>query len=196
MTEPLAVGLHALDRGGVRAGDAVLVLGFGPIGAAAALLARTMGASPTVVEIDAARRERAEALGLATLEPGDDLPRRVRRVTGGGGAPVVVESTGVPAVLPQAVECARRGGRIVAVGLTGTPGPLDSSRLVFYERSLVGSLGYNHDLPRVVEMIAQGLLDPEPLIAETVPLPRAADAFASLDAGPEGRIKVLVDARG
>ncbi len=46
MTEPLAVGLHALDRGGTRAGDAVLVLGFGPIGAAAALLARALGATP------------------------------------------------------------------------------------------------------------------------------------------------------
>jgi (R,R)-butanediol dehydrogenase/meso-butanediol dehydrogenase/diacetyl reductase len=119
----------------------------------------------------------------------------VRRATGGGGAAVVIESTGVPAVLGQAVECARRGGRIVAVGLTGEPAPLDSSRLVFYERSLVGSLGYRHDLPRVVEMVAHGVVDPTALIAETVPLTHAPEAFASLDAGPQGRIKVLVDTR-
>jgi (R,R)-butanediol dehydrogenase/meso-butanediol dehydrogenase/diacetyl reductase len=193
MTEPLAVGLHALDRGGTRAGDSVLVLGFGPIGAAAALLARAIGAAPVVVELDAARRKRAEALGLATLEVGDDLPRRVRRAVGGGGAPVVIESTGVPAVLPQAVECAGRGGRIVAVGLTGEPSPLDSSRLTFYERSLVGSLGYRHDLPRVVKMVADGLLDPEPLISETVPLTEAPEAFASLATDPQGRVKVMVD---
>lgn len=196
MTEPLAVGLHALDRGGVRAGDAVLVLGFGPIGAAAALLARSTGATPTVVELDAARRERADALGFATLEPGEDLPRRVRRATGGGGAAVVIESTGVPAVLAEAVECARRGGRIVAVGITQTAGTLDSSRLVLFERSLVGSLGYRHDLPRVVEMVEHGVVDPLPLIGETVPLAEAPEAFASLDAGPRGRIKVLVDTRG
>ena len=196
MTEPLAVGLHALDRGSVRAADTVLVLGFGPIGAAAALLARAMGATPTVVEIDAARRAQADAQGFATLEAGDDLPRRVRRATGGGGAHVVIESTGVPAVLPDAVECARRGGRIVVVGLTGAAGALDSSRLVLHERSLVGSLGYRHDLPRVVAMVEQGVVDPLPLIAETVPLARSREAFASLDAAPQGRVKVLVDTHG
>ncbi|MFL5976430.1 MAG: Zn-dependent alcohol dehydrogenase, partial [Solirubrobacterales bacterium] len=61
-----------LDRGQTRAGDAVLVLGFGPLGAAAALLARAVGATPIVVEIDEARRARAEGLDLATLEAGED----------------------------------------------------------------------------------------------------------------------------
>jgi (R,R)-butanediol dehydrogenase/meso-butanediol dehydrogenase/diacetyl reductase len=109
---------------------------------------------------------------------------------------VVIESTGVPAVLPQAVECARRGGRIVAVGLTGAPSRLDSSRLTFYERSLVGSLGYRHDLPRVIRMVGAGLVDPEPLIAETVPLAAAPDAFASLASTPGDRVKVMVDPHG
>ena len=173
----------------------MLVLGFGPIGAAAAVLARALGATASVVELDPARRERADVLGFATLEPADDLPRRVRKAVGGGGADVVVESTGVASVLAQAVECARRGGRIVAVGIPGRASELDTSRLVLFERSLVGSLGYRHDLPRVVEMVASGVVDPLPLIAETVPLDRAPDAFASLDAGAQGRIKVLVEAR-
>jgi (R,R)-butanediol dehydrogenase / meso-butanediol dehydrogenase / diacetyl reductase len=196
MTEPLAVGLHALDRGGTRAADPVLVLGFGPIGAAAALLARALGASPYVVELDGGRRARAEALGLATLDVGDDLPRRVRRAMGGGGATVVIESTGAPPVLPQAVECARRGGRIVAVGLTGAPSPLDSSRLTFYERSLVGSLGYRHDLPRVIRMVADGLVDPVPLVSATVSLAAAPETFASLASTPGDRVKVMVDPCG
>jgi (R,R)-butanediol dehydrogenase/meso-butanediol dehydrogenase/diacetyl reductase len=196
MAEPLAVGLHALDRGRARAGDAVLVLGFGPIGAAAALLARAVGATPLVVELYEARRARAEGLGLATLEAGEDLPRRVRRAAGGGGAPVVIESTGVAAVLPQAVECARRGGRIVAVGLTAEPSALDSSRLTFYERSLVGSLGYRHDLPRVVRMMADGVVDPERLISGTVPLGDAPETFASLASEPGNRVKVMVDPHG
>lgn len=195
LTEPLAVGLHALDRGGAQAGDRVLVLGFGPIGAASAVLARALGATPIVVELDPERAARADALGFAVLEVGEDLPRRARRATGGGGATVVIESTGVPAVLPQAVECARRGGRIVAVGIPGSASQLDASRLVLFERSLVGSLGYRHDLPRIVEMVSSGVIDPLPLISETVGLARAPDAFASLDAGPRGRIKVLVEAR-
>jgi (R,R)-butanediol dehydrogenase/meso-butanediol dehydrogenase/diacetyl reductase len=196
MTEPLAVGLHALDRGGVRAADPVLVLGFGPVGAAAALLARAVGAAPVVVELDDARRERAEALGLPTLDAGDGLPRRVRAAVGGGGAPVVIESTGVPSVLADAVECARRGGRIVAVGIAGAASTLNTSRLTLFERSLVGSLGYRHDLPRVLEIVRSGRLDPAPLIAETVPLTAAPETFASLASAPAGRIKVMVDPHG
>jgi threonine dehydrogenase-like Zn-dependent dehydrogenase len=97
---------------------------------------------------------------------------------------------------PTASAVAVRGGRIVAVGLTAAPSPVDSSRLTFYERSLVGSLGYRHDLPRVVKLMADGLVDPEPLIAGTVPLGEAPDAFASLASAPGDRVKVMVDPHG
>ena len=193
LTEPLAVALHALERGEARAGDDVLIIGFGPIGACAAIVAEAIGARPVVVELDQQRRSRAEELGLPTIDAGDGLPRRVRGVVGGGGAPVVLESTGATAALPAAVDCARRGGRIVVVGLTKTPVELDSSRLALFERSLVGSLGYQHDLPRVLRMVAAGALDPTRLVSEIVPLSEAKLAFEDLAAASRGRIKVLVD---
>lgn len=196
LTEPLAVGLHALRRCDVAPGDDVLVLGFGPIGAAAAACARALGARPTVVELDPARAARAADLGHATLEAGEQLARRVRRALGSGGADVVIESTGVTAVLAEAVECARRGGAIALVGMGSDPAALEPRRLTLFERSLVGCLGYRHDLPRVVRMVADAHIDPDALIDEVVPLARAPQAFAELASSPEGRIKVLVDPRG
>lgn len=196
LTEPLAVGLHALDRAGARAADDVLVLGFGPLGAATALCARAMGARPTVVELDAERLRRAEALGFAAMEPGEDLPRRVRRALGSGGADVVVDSTGAAPALPTAVECARRGGRIAVLGMPNASVPLDPRRLVLFERSLVGSLGYRHDLQRVVTMLAGKSLDATALIDDVVPLSEAARTVAELAAGSDGRIKVLVTPGG
>jgi (R,R)-butanediol dehydrogenase/meso-butanediol dehydrogenase/diacetyl reductase len=192
LTEPLAVGLHALHRGAVGAGDDVLVLGFGPIGAAAALCASAIGAAALVVERHPARLARAADLGFATLEAGDELARRVRRALGSGGADAVVESTGAPALLPEVVECARRGGRIVLVGLAAGTATVDPRRLALFERSLVGSLGYRHDLPRVVRMMAMGQLDPTVLIGGVIALDDAPAAFEALAAAPDERIKVLV----
>jgi (R,R)-butanediol dehydrogenase / meso-butanediol dehydrogenase / diacetyl reductase len=196
LTEPLAVGLHALDRAAAGPGDEVLVLGFGPIGAAAAVCGRALGARPTVVEVDPARQRKAAELGFRTLEAGDELPRRARRLLGGGGADVVIESTGAASALPDAVECTKRGGRIALVGLSSDPVKIDAKRLVLFERSLVGCLGYRHDLPRVVKMIEEGQIDPTELIGEVVPLADAGKVLADLASGPSEKIKVLVDPRG
>jgi (R,R)-butanediol dehydrogenase / meso-butanediol dehydrogenase / diacetyl reductase len=195
LTEPFAVALHGLERAGTRAGDDVLILGFGPIGAACALISRALGARPHVVELQPARRERADSLGLRTLDPGEDLVRRVRKGLGDGGADVVIESTGVAEVIPLAIECATRGGRIALLGLPKDSSAVDARRLTLFERSLVGSLGYRHDLPRVLSLVADGHLDPAALVGSTSGL---ADAPAVLhhqafEAG--GIVKALIDTR-
>jgi len=195
LTEPFAVALHGLERARVAAGNDVLVLGFGPIGAATALVAQALGATPYVVEIDASRRALATELGLAVLDSGDDLPRRVRKQLGDGGADVVVESTGVAAVAAVAVECAARGGRIALLGLPKEATMLDMRRLTLFERSLVGSLGYRHDLPRVLRLAAAGVLDPAKIVSLTVGLAEARSALEMMASSPSGNIKVLVDTR-
>jgi len=173
-TEPFAVALHGLERADARAGDDVLIFGFGPIGAASALLARAVGAQPHVVEINDSRRTKAEELGLHTLESGGDLVKHVRKTLGDGGAQAVIESTGVASVAPIAVECAMRGGRVALLGLPKEPLEIDSRRLTLFERSLVGSLGYRHDLPRVLGLFEDGSVDPLTLIGPTVPLAGSA----------------------
>jgi (R,R)-butanediol dehydrogenase / meso-butanediol dehydrogenase / diacetyl reductase len=192
LSEPFAVALHCLERAGMRAGDRVLVMGFGAIGAASALVARALAGIPWVVEVNAERRAAAERLGIPTLDTGVDLPRRVRAALGGGGADVVVESTGAAAVTPSAIECATRGGSIVVVGLAGTKSEIDVTRLTLHERSLVGSLGYRNDLPRVLELVRAGALDPGAVVGRTVGLSEAAEAICELAAIPGGSIKTMV----
>lgn len=193
LTEPFAVGLHALGRAGVEAARSVLVLGFGPIGAACASLARALGAQPFVVEVDDRRRAVAAGLGLPLIEAGDDLPRRVRKAVGGGGADVVVESTGVSGLLATAIECGARGARIVLAGLGPEQATIDPKRITLFERSLVGSLGYRHDLPRVVELMAAGRIDPAELVGAVVPLSEARETILDMARAPSAAIKVLVD---
>jgi (R,R)-butanediol dehydrogenase/meso-butanediol dehydrogenase/diacetyl reductase len=194
LLEPLAVALHALDRGQARAGESVVVLGFGPIGAATALVARAMGLSVLVSEPAARRRARAESLGFLTSAPEGpprDVTREVRALTG-GGARLVVDCTGVAEVLTMAPDMTRRGGTVVVVGLPKQPPSIDAAKLVLYERSIVASLGYVHDLPRIADMIASGAIAAEQLITRRVPIEDGVDEFARLASEPGDDLKVLV----
>lgn len=196
LTEPFAVALHGLERAGPVAAQDIVVMGFGAIGAAVALTGRALGASVHVVEPHPGRRAHAESLGLQTLDADEGLSRRVRRQIGSGGADVVLDTTGVAEVLGSAVECTVRGGRIVLLGLPKAQSALDTRRLTLFERTLIGSLGYRHDLPRVLKLVAEAQIDPESLIGATVPLSESADAMRSLAYEPNDVIKLLVDVGG
>ena len=191
-TEPLAVALHGLERALVEPGDDVLIFGFGPIGAASALLARALGARPHVVELNPARRAKAEELGLRTIDAGDDLPKRCRRTLGDGGAQIAVESTGVADVAIMAMECTMRGGRVALLGLPKDPVGIDIRRLTLFERSLVGSLGYRHDLPKVLSLMEDGLVDPTGLASSVVALSDADQVLMQHTRQTPEAVKTLV----
>ena len=195
LLEPLAVAVHALDRVDARAGEVCVVLGFGAIGACTALVGHAMGLDILVSEPGERRRERALDLGFRVHDPEGsprDVARSLRALTD-GGADVVVDASGAPPALEAAPDMTVRGGRIALVGLPKHPPALDPARqLVLYERSLVGSLGYAHDLTRAAAMIAAGTLDPEPLISREIALESLPVALEEMAADPVD-VKVLVD---
>jgi (R,R)-butanediol dehydrogenase/meso-butanediol dehydrogenase/diacetyl reductase len=199
LLEPLAVGLHALDRGGARAGERLVVVGYGPIGACTALVARALGLEALVLEMHPGRRARAEAEGFATLEPGGDpreVAKAVRGLTGGLGAEIVVDCSGAVPALEAALEMTTRGGRIVVAGIPKQPIPVDAGRMVLYERSLHATLGYANDLPRVAAMIAAGLLEPASMITRRAPLAETPAEIERLASNPGDDVKVLIEVGG
>lgn len=198
LLEPLAVALHALRRAAAAPGETAVVLGFGAIGACTAEAAAAMGLSVLVSEPGGARRGAAEALGFATIAP-EGTPREVAkavRTRTRGGAHLVVDASGVPAALEAAPDMTLRGGRIALVGIPKTSPPIDAGRLVLYERSLIASLGYAGDLPRVATMIAAGRLDPERLITRAIGLEETPAELERLATAPGGDIKVLIEVGG
>jgi (R,R)-butanediol dehydrogenase / meso-butanediol dehydrogenase / diacetyl reductase len=198
LLEPLAVGLHALDRGGARAGERLAVIGYGPIGACAALVARSLGLEALVLERHAGRRARAEAEGFATLDPAGEpreVAKQVRGLVGSGGAEIVVDCSGAVPALEAALEMTTRGGRIVVAGIPKKPLPVDAGRMVLYERSIHATLGYANDLPRVAAMIAAGNLHPESMITRRIPLAETPAELFRLGADPGDDVKVLVEVR-
>ena len=180
--EPLAVGVHAVRRGGVGLGDRVGVAGAGPIGLAVAACAREAGASEVRVrEPSPDRRAVAERLGFAVEEPDAD-----------GHVDVVFDTAAHPTVAATATGWAAVGGTIVVVGTYGRPAPVDLQAIVFRELRLVGTRVYTRrDFEAAARLIADGAVDPEPLITDVVPLEAGPEAIERLRAGRG--IKVLVE---
>ena len=126
----LMTALHAVDRGDIRLGQSVAVLGVGPVGQSAIALAALSGAGEIFAiggpddRLGFARRMGAtETLPLEM--PAADRAAQVRARTGGRGVDVVIEAAGVPAAVPQALDLVRDGGRVVVCGQYTDHGPVE-----------------------------------------------------------------------
>ncbi|PXY33432.1 theronine dehydrogenase [Prauserella coralliicola] len=194
LAEPLAVGLHAIRRAGVRPGDTALLIGAGPIGIAALMALKLAGAAGIYVSEPAPdRAKRAAELGATEVyDPAvTDVRREVFLRTGRVGPDVVVEATGRPELVELAISTVRRGGRAVLAGISGGAASIPLTQIVPFERTVLGSLGYNFDIPRVLDLIATARLDPTPLLTGVYPLTQGLDAFRELGSG--SHLKILLD---
>lgn len=117
----LVTSLHAIERGEVRLGSSVAVLGAGPVGQAAIALAMLSGANPVIaIGAPASRLDFAKRMGATnTIDlsvPAAERAAQVRALTGGRGVDVVIEAAGDPRAVPQALDLVRDGGRVVVAG--------------------------------------------------------------------------------
>jgi L-iditol 2-dehydrogenase len=117
----LVTSMHMIERGEVRLGQSVAVLGAGPVGLASAALASLSGANPVIViGAPASRLEAAKLMGAThTIDlaiPHEQRAQRVRDITGGHGVDVVLEGAGDPRAVGEALDLVRDGGRLVIAG--------------------------------------------------------------------------------
>ena len=185
LTEPLAVGAHAVRAAGNLLGARVLVIGAGPIGLAVTLFALLGGAREVVVsEIGAARRAKAAVLGARVIDPAVDKP---------GAAEIIFECVGVPGLLRQCIDMAPSRGRIVVVGVCRGEDTILPRVAIRKELSLQFVLGYTREeFALVLDLLAAGRIDPAPLITGVIGLDDVPAVFEALRL-PGDHAKVLID---
>ena len=129
--EPASIGVRTVVRARVTAGERVVVLGAGPIGQAVCLAARDRGAAVLLADRVPERLEHARAMGAQEIVCGDAaaVADEVREWAGGDGVPVIIETTGVPAVVRSAFELTAPAGRLVLVALSAPGGQPPAGRL-------------------------------------------------------------------
>jgi (R,R)-butanediol dehydrogenase/meso-butanediol dehydrogenase/diacetyl reductase len=199
LIEPAAVAAYGVARGGVTAGDRVLVTGAGPIGALSVLAALAAGASDVYLsEPNTRRAERAASLGAsAILDPiSTDVVAELRDRTDGIGVDVALECAGSEQALTTCIAALRARGTVAQVGLHVQPATIDAMAIAEREISLVGTWAYPvHEWPRITAQVASGRLPVERIVTTRIELDDILTAGFDVLADPDGdQIKILVSA--
>ncbi|UQA90707.1 NAD(P)-dependent alcohol dehydrogenase [Streptomyces halobius] len=191
LLEPLSVGVWACRKGRVGPGSRVLVTGAGPIGLVAAQTARAFGATEVVVtDVAPHRLDLARQLGAtATVDVGGGtpLPQALDAVRAGETPiadtdfepDVLLECSGVPAVVGEAIRTVGRAGRAVLVGMGGDTVPLPLAHVQNFEIEVTGTFRYANTWPTAIALAASGEVDLDRLITHRYDLEAAEDALTA-----------------
>jgi (R,R)-butanediol dehydrogenase/meso-butanediol dehydrogenase/diacetyl reductase len=195
--EPASVALHGIRRSRIEPGATVVVQGMGPIGLIAAQFARAAGAGDVlVIEPLESRRRLALDLGATeALTPEKALGAVLDR-TGGLGADVVVECSGVPQLLQTAADLARLSGVVSLLSFVAAPATVNAARWLSKELTIVASIAFSRDdVGRAMSFMAEGRVEATRLHSRTVPLAELEQTLRALASGSPDDVKVLVDPR-
>jgi (R,R)-butanediol dehydrogenase/meso-butanediol dehydrogenase/diacetyl reductase len=199
LVEPAAVAVHAVSSSGMQPGETVLVTGGGPIGQLAALAALAAGAGDVYLsEPSPGRRRRAAELGISgVIDPrAEDVAGRLASETGGAGADVCIECSGVQRALDACLAAVRRGGTVIQTALHLQPVQVDADALVMRDLTLKGVYCYPvTSWQRVIRMIASGRLPVERIVTGRIELDDLVEGgFEALLDEEASQVKVLVRA--
>lgn len=213
LTEPMAVGWHAVAMGNVTADDVALVIGCGPVGLAVIAALKHQGVAPVIAaDFSPGRRRLAEVLGAdIVVDPGERSPYACWEETARASAQghradvnplsgermlppgVFFECVGVPGVIDQMMVGAQRGCRFVVVGVCMEQDHVRPLLGIGKELNLQFVLGYTpEEFAVTLHHIAEGALPVEPLITGRVGIDAVATAFTDLK-DPERHAKILVE---
>lgn len=194
LTEPLAVGVHAVARSGITRDESALVIGCGPVGLAIIAALRLAGVEVVIASDPAAiRRQVAATMGATeTVNPNDEPAIEVWRRSKGAGPVVIFEAVGVPGMLDGILADCPAGGRVVVVGACMEPDPIVPARAMMKELSMQFVMGYSPDeFARSLRFLSEGLVDPAPLITGHVDIGGIPATFDALSQ-PSIHCKIIV----
>jgi 2-desacetyl-2-hydroxyethyl bacteriochlorophyllide A dehydrogenase len=188
LTEPMAVGLHAVNKSAIERGETALVLGCGPIGIAIIAGLRLRGVE-TIVAADysARRRELAETMGATTtVDPANGSP------FDGASPRVVFEAVGVPGIIDDILRRAPVGARVVVAGVCMQADTFHPYFAIAKQINVQFVLAYDAtEFTDCLRAIADGDIDVAPMITGEVGLDGVGAAFDDL-AHPDAHCKILV----
>lgn len=196
MMEPFAIGMYAVKRAGVRAGDTVAILGSGCIGLMILIACKAVGADMVIVaDIYGNRLRMAQSMGASATvgEGGEDSAKRILELTSGEGADYIFEAAGNPATCAGATQAVKRGGKIVMVGISHKPIPFDFYGASCKESDIISIFRYVNMYPSARKMIASGKADPAKVVTGIVPFEDVQRAFESAMNEREKTIKTIIE---
>ena len=195
LTEPMAVGLHGVNKSGIQPGQGALVLGCGPVGLAVIAALKVKGIEPIVAaDFSPARRALAETMGAThTVDPREETGWSAWEKAGSGRALHVFEAIGVPGIINDIMRMAPAGTRVTIVGVCMETDTITPFFGISKELNIQFALGYDPmEFAGSLRSIAEGEIDVAPMVTARVPLDETPWAFDALG-NPEEHCKIIVE---
>jgi L-iditol 2-dehydrogenase len=181
LVEPLSIGVYAATRAGVSAGKRIVVLGAGCIGLVTLLACKAMGAAEVhVVDRLANRLALAKKVGASSVIDATsvDPVREVLRLTAGSGADIVIECAGANGTMEQTVNCVRKGGTVVFVGMNSSDQvPININRAIGREVDFKTIFRYVNIFPVAISLLGGKKIDAEQIITRDYSFQQIPEAF-------------------
>lgn len=188
---------EGLDRIGISGNDSVLVTGLGPVGLAALMLCKAMGASQLIgVDTIPERMDLAVKLGLAdrVFPAGPHTVQQVMDLTGGKGVEKSADCSGNDQARQTCIRSTRKWGKIVFIGEGGTCSFNPSPDIIHEQKTIYGSWVTNiWRMEELVERIVRWGIHPEDLVTHRFPLEKASEAYELMAKGKCGKVAVVFD---
>lgn len=194
LVEPLTIGLHALTRAKVAAGEHCVIFGAGTIGLLAAFGCLSYGATPILVDVLQTRLDNAKALGISHVfnSATGNVEEFLREVTAGKLPEAMLECTGAPPIIAEMHNYVCHGGRIAMVGWPHDPVLINTIRCMQKELDLYPCRNSNAKFPESIKLVSEGKIPADAIITKTIELEQTEETIQDMIQNPSGYLKVVV----
>ena len=196
LVEPLAIGLHACNMGGVKLGQTVAIMGAGCIGLVTLLAAKAYGATRIIVgDVLDKRLDKARELGaIAVNTKEEDVVAKVMELTEGRGADVCIDCAGFSATVDSCLSCAKPAGVVIIVGLgQDRVDGFNTSIMSTKELTVKSIFRYRNLYPTAINAIADGRIDVESIVSHRFTFDDTINAFATCHRDIRNVVKGVIE---
>lgn len=193
LVEPLTISLHGVTRARVKEGEHVAIVGAGPIGVLAALVALAKGAVPIVIDPMEKRLAYVQSLGIPhVVNPmQEDAVEKIKAITNGRMAEAVLECSGNVRASRNTIDYVSYGGRIAFTGHTHDDVPMPMHIAIKKELDLLGSRNSAKEFPVAIELIQSKKVDVKALISNIITFDELGEYLGKLTQNPNDYMKVV-----
>lgn len=194
MAEPLTISLHGVHRGGLKAGEYCAVIGAGPIGLVAAMVAQAYGAHAILLDLVQERLDFAKTVGIEyTVNSGtEDTVARVSEITSGNMAHQVMECSGAIPAIRSALDLVCNAGRITLTGWPKKEASLPTDLITKKEIDIRGARTSAGEFEEALDLILSKKVDMMKILTKTVSIDEAPAAVIDIEKNPADYMKVVV----
>jgi len=194
MAEPLTISLHGIHRGGLRSGEFCAIIGAGPIGLVAGMVAQSYGAHAILIDLVQERLDFAKQLGIEyVVNSGlEDPVHRIEKITGGCMAQQVMECSGANAAIRSTLDFVSFAGRITLTGWPKKETNLPTDLITKKELDIRGARTSAGEFEEALELIMSKKVDMMKILTKTICIEHVAETITDIEKNPGRYMKVVV----